>query len=96
MFRTRTTAAVAVATLTLASLAGCANPLSKNQGGDTECGDYMEMPPEEQREVITTFLDEKGQSEPAGMDVTLRLEAAKLYCSTVGQASDPIRNADLG
>lgn len=56
----------------------------------------MEMPPEEQREVITTFLDEKGQSEPAGMDVTLRLEAAKLYCSTVGQASDPIRNADLG
>lgn len=93
----RPLALAAAGALVLASLAGCSSgPLSKNKGGDTTCGDYMEMPPEEQREVITTFLDDKGQPEPVGMDVTLRLEASKLYCSTVGQAGDPIRNADTG
>ncbi|MFN3602800.1 MAG: hypothetical protein ACK4UY_15565 [Dietzia sp.] len=88
-------ATVATAALALASLTGC-NAMDPNQGGDTTCGDYMEMPPEDQREVITTFLDEKGQENPAGMEVTLNQESAKLYCGTVGQASDPIRNIDTG
>lgn len=86
---------LATAALVLAALTGC-NAMDPNQGGDTTCGDYMEMPPEDQREVITTFLDEKGQSDPAGMEVTLNQESAKLYCGTVGQASDPIRNIDTG
>lgn len=96
--RSRPLAFAAAATvLALVPLAGCSSgPLSKNKGGDTTCGDYMGMPPEEQREVITTFLEEKGQKDPAGMEVTLRLESSKLYCSTVGQASDPIRNIDTG
>ncbi|MEH6820633.1 hypothetical protein [Dietzia psychralcaliphila] len=88
-------APLATAALALASLTGC-NAMDPNQGGDTTCGDYMEMPPEDQREVITTFLDEKGQEDPAGMEVTLNQESAKLYCSTVGQTSDPIRNIDTG
>ncbi|MFS4488423.1 hypothetical protein [Dietzia kunjamensis] len=70
--------------------------MDPNKGGDTTCGDYTEMAPEDQREVITTFLDEKGQSDPAGMEVTLNQEAAKLYCSALGQTSDPIRNAETG
>ncbi|AVZ40474.1 MULTISPECIES: hypothetical protein [unclassified Dietzia] len=89
------TATATAAALSLALVSGCA-ALDPNQGGDTTCADYMEMPPEDQREVITTFLDEKGQSDPAGMEVTLNQESAKLYCSTVGQASDPIRNIDTG
>ncbi|MDX2356225.1 hypothetical protein [Dietzia sp. PP-33] len=93
--RTRPAVLAATAALTLASLTGC-NAMDPNQGGDTTCGDYMEMAPEDQREVITTFLEEKGQEDPAGMEVTLTLESAKLYCSTVGQTSDPIRNVDTG
>ncbi|MFN3600874.1 MAG: hypothetical protein ACK4UY_05735 [Dietzia sp.] len=93
--RTRPATLAATVALALASLTGC-NAMGANQGGDTTCGDYMEMPPEDQREVITTFLDEKGQEDPAGMEVTLTQESAKLYCSTVGQASDPIRNIDTG
>ena len=93
--RTRPATLVAAAALAVATLTGC-NAVDPNQGGDTECGDFMEMAPEDQREVITTFLDEKGQSDPAGMEVTVNQEAAKLYCSTVGQTSDPIRNSELG
>ena len=91
--RPRPAALAAATALALAALTGC-GAMDPNKGGDTTCGDYMEMAPEDQREVITTFLDEKGQSDPAGMEVTLNQEAAKLYCSTVGQTSDPIRNAE--
>lgn len=51
-------AALATGTIALTVVSGCGanSPLSKNKGGDTPCSDYMEMAPEVQREVITTFL----------------------------------------
>ena len=89
-------AALAVAVLALAGLTACSSALTGNDGGDTTCGAYMVLPPEEQREVITTFLDEKSVKDPVGGDVTHRQEATKLYCSTTARDTDPIRNADTG
>lgn len=78
-------------------MSGCgASPLSKNKGGDTECGDYLGMTADEQRDVIGEYFAEKGNSEPAGFEVTLALQSANLYCNTMGSPSDPIRNIDTG
>ena len=96
MTRRTRPAALAVAVLALSGLTACSSALTGNDGGDTTCGDFMVLPPEDQREVITTFLDEKGVTDPVGGDVTLRQEATKLYCSTVARETDPIRNADTG
>lgn len=97
MTRTQTVALVSAATMTLATLTGCgAGLLSGNQGGDTPCGDYLEMTADDQRDVILTYLDEQGNSSPAGFEVTLTLQSAKLYCNTMGTADDPIRKIETG
>jgi len=88
---------VPAATVTLAISAGCgAGILDQNQGGDTPCGDYLEMTADEQRDVIDTYLDEQGNSDPAGFEVTLTLQSAKLYCNTLGASGDPIRKIETG
>jgi acid stress chaperone HdeA len=88
---------MSVVTLTMAATAGCGTGLlDQNQGGDTPCGDYLEMTADDQRDVILTYLDEQGNSNPAGFEVTLTLQSAKLYCNTMGTSSDPIRRIETG
>ncbi|MFT3659846.1 MAG: hypothetical protein QM809_00180 [Gordonia sp. (in: high G+C Gram-positive bacteria)] len=67
-----------------------------NEGGDTTCGDYQQMDSAGKKSVITEFLKSKGDSDPSGAKVTLTQASATTYCSTVGKASDPIRNIDGG
>ena len=88
-------AVASAATLSVAALAGC-GALDNNQGGDTNCGDFLEMSNDDQRDVITTYLDEQGNSNPAGLDVNLTLQSATLYCNTMGSAEDPIRDIETG
>lgn len=95
MSNTRIAAFASAAALTFASLAGC-GAQDRNQGGDTPCGDYLDMAADEQREVTDTYLAEQGNSDPAGFEVTLTLQSAKLYCTTMGTSSDPIRKIETG
>ena len=95
MTPTRILAFASAATFSVAAFAGC-GALDNNQGGDTTCGDYLEMSNDDQRDVITTYLDEQGNSSPAGFEVNLTLQSAKLYCNTMGSADDPIRNIETG
>ena len=46
--RTRPAALAAATAFALAALTGC-GAMDPNKGGDTTCGDYMEMAPEDQR-----------------------------------------------
>lgn len=89
---------IAVAVLAAATMAGCGagSPFDDNQGGDTACGDFREMTPDDQRDVITAYMDERGNSNPAGFEVTLTLESSKLFCNTLGTADDPIRKIETG
>lgn len=84
--------------LAAATLTGCGSgsPFDSNQGGDTQCGDFREMTPDDQREVVVAYLEEKGNSNPAGYEVTLTLESSKLFCTTLGAADDPIRKIETG
>lgn len=54
------------------------------------------MTADEQRDVIDTYLSEQGNSNPAGFEITLTLQSAKLYCNTMGTSSDPIRKIETG
>ena len=92
---TRIGALASTFALVLVPLAGC-GALDSNQGGDTPCGDYLAMTADEQRDVIDSYLSEQGNSNPAGFEVTLTLQSAKLYCNTMGTSSDPIRKIETG
>lgn len=70
------------------ALSGC----SSLEGGDTTCGEYLELSSSDQQQVIRNFLEEQGDSDPAGGEVLLSQQSAKLYCNTIGTASDPISN----
>lgn len=98
MSRRRNASLAAVAVLAAATLTGCGTGLSldSNSGGDTACGDFREMTPDDQRDVILSYLEEKGNSNPAGYEVTLTLESSKLFCNTLGTADDPIRKIETG
>lgn len=98
MSRTTSLAIACVAVIGLGGLAGCGpgSPLSQNQGGDTTCGDFLEMAPDEQQEVIAAFMDEMGRSDAPGFETTLVEQSSKLYCNTMGRPSDPIRNINTG
>ncbi|MHA3684075.1 hypothetical protein ACXR2T_09265 [Leucobacter sp. HY1910] len=74
------------------TLAGCSG--SAVGGGDTTCSEYLAMGSDDQKQVIRNFQNEKGDSDPANGKVILFQQSAKLYCSTVGSDSDPIRNID--
>ncbi len=95
MTPTRILAFASAATFSVAALAGC-GALDNNQGGDTTCGDCLERSNDDERAVITTCLDEQGNSSPAGFEVNLALQSAKLYCNTMGSADDPIRDIETG
>ena len=61
MTRTSHLLLMSAVTLTMAATAGCGTGLlDQNQGGDTPCGDYLEMTADDQRDVILTYLDEQG------------------------------------
>lgn len=98
MTLSRNVSLIAAVALAAATSVGCGagSPFDNNQGGDTSCGDYREMTPDEQRDVILAYLDEKGNSNPAGFEVTLTLESSKLFCNTLGTADDPIRKIETG
>ena len=97
MHLTRTVGLTAATALTLAALTACgASPLSNNKGGDTSCSDFMAMTSDEQRDVANSYLDEKGNGNPAGYEVTLTIQSSKLFCSTLGSADDPIRKIETG
>lgn len=73
------------------TLAGCGGGLS---GGDTTCGEYLGLDSGDQKQVITNFFEEKGDSNPSGGSVLLSQQSARLYCNTLGTSTDPIRNID--
>ena len=79
-------------TFVLGSLCGCGG--SANAGGATKCGDYMKMSSSQQESVIKKFFEEKGDKNPSNGNIMLSKQSAKLYCSTAGGDSDPIRNID--
>lgn len=82
--------ALSLATAALA-LTACG---SSNAGGDTTCGDYLGMDSGAQSQVIRTWLETKGDADPATGTVTLNRFSAVAYCNTVGRESDPIKNID--
>jgi acid stress chaperone HdeA len=65
-----------------------------NKGGDTTCGEFTAMSSSQQEEVIRSFLASKGNTDPAGGEVTLNQASAALYCATVGTQSSPISDID--
>lgn len=89
---------IAAAALAAVTMTGCGpgSPFDNNDGGDTPCGEFREMTPDEQRDVILAYLEEQGNSNPAGYEVTLTLESSKLFCTTLGAADDPIRKIETG
>lgn len=78
--------------LMVGTLSGCGG--QANNGGATACGDYMKMSSSQQTDVIKKFFEEKGDKNPSNGKITLSKQSAKLYCSTAGGNSDPIRNID--
>lgn len=68
------------------SLAACGG----GKGGDTTCGEFMQMSAADQKEAIHALMSEEGDSPANGM-VTLGVGSAKLFCSTVGTDSSKIR-----
>lgn len=87
----RTIRAAAVAALTLLTLAGCGG---ENAGGETTCADFLAASTSERNEIITTFLKDKGDSDPSNGKVMLTRTSAAAFCNTVGSANDPIRKID--
>ena len=77
--------------LLVMTLSGCGAGLG---GGNTTCGDYLQLSASDQKQVIRNFFEEKGNSDPSGGEVLLSQQSAKLYCNTVGSESDPISNID--
>lgn len=63
---------------------------SANQGGDTTCGDYLNMSSAEQDEVVRTFLEEDGQEHKNG-EIMLVKGSALAFCNTIGKDSSKIR-----
>lgn len=82
---------VALTLVPLLLLGACG---SGNAGGDTTCGDYLTMNSSGQDEVIRTWLEDKGDADPAGGTVALNKLSAVAFCNTVGRASDPISSID--
>lgn len=86
-FRTSVTSAVAL--VTVLAMGGC----SSNDGGETTCGDYLDLSGDERSEVVKKFLEDQGDS--AGAIKTGLFKASVLaYCNTVGGPSDPISNVN--
>lgn len=79
---------IAAMMLTLVvSLVGCGGV---NKGGDTMCEEYLKMPGDEQKKVITDFTkDDSGN--PSNLRVVTAKTSAKLFCVTAGSAKSKIR-----
>lgn len=85
----RTVAAATVASIALA-LSGCS---STNAGGDTTCGDYLNLDSSGRSKVVEKFLSDKGSS-TSGINVNLYKASILAYCNTVGTSGDVIKNVD--
>ncbi len=83
-----------LACLGVIALSAALSACGSNNGGATTCGDYLQLSSDGQKAVITSFLESKGDSNPAGGMVILNQQSAKLFCSTVGTSSDPISKID--
>ncbi len=64
-----------------------------NKGGDTGCGDYLEMNSSEQKAVISKMLEDKGR-DPSNGEIQLNKASATLFCNTVGSNSSKISEID--
>lgn len=84
--RAITTALLLVSAL---ALGGCG---SENAGGETTCGDYLEMDVDTQNAVVRAWLDERGEADPTGVTVTANRLGALAFCNSLGKASDPINS----
>lgn len=75
-----------------ALIAGCSgSPV--NAGGDTTCEDYLDMSRSEQKDVISTFLEDEGR-ELTGMNISLHALSAIAFCNTAGKPDSKIREID--
>lgn len=85
----RATLALLVAS---ALIAGCSGS-SANAGGDTTCEDFLDMSSSEQKDVITTFMEDEGR-DLTGMNINLHALSAIAFCNTVGKPDSKIREID--
>lgn len=86
---------VAAGTLALL-VAGCSEAEKAfNSGGDTTCGDYLQMDNHKQRVTITKMLQQRAgnNDDPPGTSVDLSMAAVGGLCSIPGRASVPIKDA---
>ncbi|MBV7363306.1 hypothetical protein KRX54_02500 [Actinomycetaceae bacterium TAE3-ERU4] len=84
-------AALMVAVIACSGLAGCG---SSNAGSKTTCGDFVKMSAKEQKEVMRSYLEEKGESNPSNGKVALVRLSAKAFCATAGSDSSTIGEID--
>jgi acid stress chaperone HdeA len=71
----------------LALLAGCAG--FTNHGGQTSCGDYLNLSTEERHETIIQMLEEQGE-ENTTIRVTVASASVLVYCTTIANSYDTI------
>ncbi|MBD8505357.1 hypothetical protein HT102_02495 [Hoyosella sp. G463] len=84
---------IAGAAAPVLAIAGCAG----NSGGDTTCSEFAEQSQEEQRETISTYVQEQSgsDSEPAALAVDAAMVAVTALCAVENNGDTPIREADL-
>ncbi|WP_149359872.1 hypothetical protein [Lolliginicoccus suaedae] len=84
---------IAGAAAPVLAIAGCAS----NSGGDTTCAEFVEQSAEEQRETISTYIQEQtgNDAEPAAIAENAAMAAINGLCAVEGNDDTPIREADL-
>lgn len=89
MISIRKTASVVCGAIILSlSLAGCGGGGGK--GGDTTCGEFLQMSSSDQKAAVTALLSETDSS-PSNGKILIAVGSAKLYCNTVGTNDSKIR-----
>lgn len=72
-------------------LTGCSDVL--NQGGDTECKDFVSADDQKQSDAVNKMIKDQRGNEPSNIELNATKLSIKTYCQTVGQQSSKIKDA---